>query len=294
MATKRLVDNNQVFAPGAYTMDELIVGKLTQDGLVPIITGDLDGDGVASIGGYVNVGTGTLRDLPGNICAELSNGQVEIVNNLTVQDNAYIGLDTHTTNLYVANNMKFGNQIQYDDASGLPYSFNFSGFPSPWQNTNLPTVTLSGSAQPLAVQRLSVFVNDVSFNLPDGTNQIYSLGHPKINQMDLTFMDPSNTIIEASPSIANQFVELYVNLLVNASNNTNLDVEISGLSSSFLEIIDSRSISKSGIYNVNFSNHMVPPDEFTAGDSYVFTINNFGAQPVDVLKITTVIKSFYV
>jgi hypothetical protein len=113
--------------------------------------------------------------------------------------------------------------------------------------------------------------------------------------MDLTFMNPpTNTIIEASPSIANQFVELYVNLLVNASNNTNLDVEISGLSSSFLEIIDSRSISKAGIYNVNFSNHMVTPDEFTAGDSYVFTINNFGAQPVDVLKITTVIKSFYV
>lgn len=294
MAVVRVINNDKQFSPGAFSMEELMVGKLSQDGLIPIITGDLDGDGTASIGGYLNVGTSTLRDLPGNIVAELSAGQMEIVNNLTIQDNLYVGLDSHTTNQYIVNNLQFGNQIQYIDASSKSYGYSYNGFYSPLQNHYLPTLTISGTQQPFSIQRLSVFVNDVSFNLPNGTTQIYSLGTAKVNQMDLSFQDASNTIITASPGIANQFVELYVNMLVNASNNTNLDVEISGLNSSFLEIIDSRSISKTGIYNVNFSNHMVAPEEFTPGDQYVFKINNFGSQAVDILKMTTTIKSFFV
>jgi hypothetical protein len=300
MSSVRVVNSSQEFAPGAFYMDELVVDKLSGPGIAPIITGNLDGDGTASIGGYLNVGTSTLRDLPGNICMNLFGGQCQVVNNLTAEDNLYVGLDTHTTNLYASSlvqaggNLRFGNSLLYTDTSNITYSYNYSNFHSPWQNVNLPTLNISGHNQPVAVQRLSVFVNDVSFNLPNGTNQIYSLGTAKINQMDLLFQDASNTIITASPGIANQFVELYVNMLVNASNNTNLDVEISGLNSSFLEIIDSRSISKAGIYNVNFSNHIVPPDEFTPGDEYVFKVNNFGNQSVDILKMTTTIKSYFV
>jgi hypothetical protein len=196
--------------------------------------------------------------------------------------------------LILDNDLTFGNSLIYNDLSNIQYSHNFLGFYSNWTNTTLPTITISGQNQPVCIQRMSVFVNDISFTLPNGTNLIYSLGQSKVNQMELSFDDVSNTIINASQSIANQFVELYVNLLVNASNNTNLDVEISGLNSSFLEVIDSRSISKSGIYNVNFSNHIVSPDEFTPGDKYVFKINNFGSQNVQVLKITTVLKTFLV
>lgn len=188
----------------------------------------------------------------------------------------------------------YGDKVETDlmvlrSVSGELLNMRATEFQSPWLNASLPSISISGQDHPFSIVRQSVFVNDISFSIPNNTTQIISLGDAKINQMNLSF--PSPTIVQASEEIANTFVELYVNLKVNASNNTNIQVDISGIDSSFFEVIDSRSVNKAGVYNINFSSHIVPPDAFVGGNQYHFIIDNFGNQPITIQKITTSIKS---
>lgn len=77
--------DGSLFRQGTYNLTVVKTEELRQfDPMAPIIVDNLDGDGVASIGAFANVGTGELRDLPGNPCIQLAGGNTSVLGDLSV------------------------------------------------------------------------------------------------------------------------------------------------------------------------------------------------------------------
>jgi hypothetical protein len=164
----------------------------------------------------------------------------------------------------------------------------FSDFSSNTQNVQLPSI----HSQPVSLTRVSLFYNDVSYNLSGtlGASVEVPFGQIIKNQLNL---DISGNIISPSLDISGQYVELYVNVEINVGNNTAFQLDISGVDCSFFEIIDNIETTKLGTYYVTFGPHIFMPEQWIDCTQFIFKFVNGRNQVINIQKTKIVFKSYY-
>jgi hypothetical protein len=164
----------------------------------------------------------------------------------------------------------------------------FSDFSSNTQNVQLPSI----HSQPVSLTRVSLFYNDVSYNLSGtlGASVEVPFGQIIKNQLNL---DISGNIISPSLDISGQYVELYVNVEINVGNNTAFQLDISGVDCTFFEIIDNIETTKSGTYYVTFGPHIFIPEQWENCGQFIFKFVNGRNQVINIQKTKIVFKSYY-
>ncbi|ULY68603.1 hypothetical protein [Chlorella virus XW01] len=189
-----------------------------------------------------------------DISGGLINGNVEINGNLTFINN--------------------GNNVM-----------SFSDFSSNTQNVQLPSI----HNNPVSLTRISIFENDISYNLPLGYNVI-SFGNIIKNQLNLSI---SGNVISPSIELSGTYVEIYANIKINAPNNTRFSLDISGIDCNFYEILGDRDIIKVGTYYVTLGPHMFQPYEWINCQNFNFILNNYGNNAITIIKSNIIFKSYY-
>lgn len=182
--------------------------------------------------------------------------------------------------------MKLNNDLVFINNGENVMSFN--DFSSNTQLVQLPSI----HSQPVGLTRVTIFKSDISFNLVSKTSSIINFGTIVKNQLNLT-LSGGGTIISPSLDLSGQYVEVYVNVEVNASNNTSVSLDISGIDCSFLEIIDNREISKTGRFYLTYGPHIFLPEEWAGCSLFNFILDNNGNQDVEILNIKIIFKSYY-
>jgi cytoskeletal protein CcmA (bactofilin family) len=164
----------------------------------------------------------------------------------------------------------------------------FSDFSSNTQNTQLPSI----NNQPVSLTRISIFSNDVSYSIPSGSEVIIPFGTIVKNQLNLGI---SGNIISPSIDISGQYVEIYANIEIYTENNaTEFSLDVSGLDSSFLEIIDNKAVTKKNTtFYLTLGPHMFLPDEWANTTQFVFKIVDNINSGFTVNKTKIVFKSYY-
>lgn len=234
-------------------------------------------------------------DVNGNL--DLSCNLINDVSGINFCDGTYIGhgnsFDISTNEIlhikssqYIVNDaiLKLNNKLIFVNNGENIMSFN--DFSSNTQLVQLPSI----HSQPISLTRTSIFNNDISFNISDGGKSIINFGNIIKNQLNLTL---NGNIITPSIDLSGQYVEIYCNIEVVGSNNTSLSLDISGIDCSFFEIIDSREISKSGTFYLTFGPHIFFPEEWAGCSQFNFLIVNNANQPINILNVKTIFKSYY-
>jgi hypothetical protein len=133
-----------------------------------------------------------------------------------------------------------------------------------------------------APERKTFFFNS-EFNktLPSSGSLNIIFNEPVVNQMNLYV---NQEIISAPSTTAYYNVELVANIECAVSNNANFSLDISGLSSDFFEIIDTRFSDKLGTYYLTFGSHIFSPLQFrNEREGFNFVLDNHTNQPVDII-----------
>lgn len=125
--------DGSLFRQGTYNLTVVKTEELRQfDPMAPIIVDNLDGDGVASIGAFANVGTGELRDLPGNPCIQLAGGNTTILGDLSIT-----GTVSYTRG--IGSYYKSSNQLASTGATDITWDssevWTDTGFIDPFSST---------------------------------------------------------------------------------------------------------------------------------------------------------------
>lgn len=175
--------------------------------------------------------------------------------------------------------------------NGDDYILTFNEFTSAIQTPpKLPSI----NNQPVSLMRMSIFTIDTSFNISAGINQVkvLTIENTLVNQLNF---DVSGEIITPSLDISGQYVELYANIEVNTiGNNTDFSFDISGIDCNFLEIIDTRSVTKKNKnYYLTFGPHVFIPSEWANCSKFNITLVNNVNNAFNVNSIKIVYKSYY-
>jgi hypothetical protein len=230
---------------------------------------------------------------------DLSCGIMNDVSGIYFCDGTYIG---HGSSFDISTNEEFkliqnGTENFKVDLSGN-FTFNqnntlsFQDISSVSQNVQLPTI----HQQPVSLQRISIFRNDNSFNIPSDTSKLINFNETIVNQLNLGITGVSNELISPSPDISGQMVEIYLNVLVDPdSNNSYLQFDISSvMGTSFLEEISSRELrNRNRNYYITLGPHIFIPDEWSGSQQFVFKLTADGGD-ILVLEEKIVFKSYFV
>jgi len=240
-----------------------------------------------------------IFNISGNL--DLSCNLIQDVSGIYFCDGTYIGhgssFDISTNEIlhikssqYILTetNLKLNNDLVFINNGENVMSFN--DFSSNTQLVQLPSI----HNQPVSLTRVSIFKSNISFNLQPGTINRQNINFDNIikNQLNL-ILSGGGTIISPSIDLSGQYVEIYSNIEINASNNTSVSLDISGIDCSFFEIIDSRQISKSGIYYLTYGPHIFLPEEWAECTQFNFLLDNNGNNNVQILNVKTIFKSYY-
>ena len=282
------------------TRTAIIVGNLTMDGsFINDVSGIYFSDGTY-------IGHGTSFDITTSETLDISaagginlNTDVTINSNITINSNLtantintqrllfpsgnYIDDNQGVGQLYVNGNTIINGNLSMNNnyinhVSGIIFTQGnllFSDFSSVNQSIQLP----SSQGQPISLERKTLFYDpNFNSNIPDNSSFIIDFsGSTIFNQLKLNV---NGNIIEPSPDISGQYVEIYANF--DVSSNTNpaktFSLDISSVSgASFLETIDVRSISKRGRFYLTFGPHIFIPSQWENTTGFNFVIDNTGS-----------------
>lgn len=213
--------------------------------------------------------------------------------NTTQENSIYIKPMREITDL--TNNKKVyynetTGEISYTSLTQAETEISFNEYYSEKQETSLPSIL----SQPIILQRKTLFYNSTyETTLPGGIGQSINMtfNTPIINQLNLIIDPLDNTNISPSEDIQNQYVEIYVNLEIQGSNNTGFSLRIIG--TGFDETIDSRLINKSGIYYLTYGPHIFVPEQWEGTTSFNFALVNNTNASVLIKKYKILFKSNY-
>ena len=212
------------------------------------------------------------------------------------QDNTLNNTNTITinnANVIVSDNLSMNNNF-INDVSGIFFTKGnllFSDFSSVNQNIQLP----SSQGQPISLERKTLFYQP-SYNtliLSDSNTIIDFTDTSIFNQLKLTV---SGNLIQPSPDISGQYVEIYANFDVSSNTGSakTFSLDISSVSgASFFETIDVRSITKSGNFYLTFGPHIFIPSQWENTTGFNFIIHNTGSSSFYVNKYKFMIKSYF-
>jgi hypothetical protein len=201
-------------------------------------------------------------------------------------------------NLFIFNNVEISGNINIDGLTRIKGNLvledngdnilSFSDFSSNTQNTQLPSI----NNQPISLTRISIFYNDISYNIPSSGEVVIPFGTMIKNQLNLEL---SGNNILPSFDISGQYIELYANIeIFTIVNNTDFSLDISGLGCDFYEIIDSRSVTKKNRkYYLTLGPHIFLPEQWNNCNEFVFKIINNISNSFNVIKTKIVFKSYY-
>ena len=167
----------------------------------------------------------------------------------------------------------------------------FSDFSSAIQQVQLP----SSQGQPISLERKTLFY-DPNFNsniLGTSSFIIDFSGSTIFNQLKLNV---NGNIIEPSPDISGQYIEIYANFDVSSNSSTSktFSLDISSVSgASFLETIDVRSITKQGRFYLTFGPHIFIPSQWENTNGFNFVIDNTGSNSFYINKYKLMFKSYF-
>jgi hypothetical protein len=214
-----------------------------------------------------------------------SSGSSIAINTLNLNINA-----ATTINSNLSMNDNFIN-----DVSGIYFTRGnllFSDFSSVNQSVQLP----SSQGQPISLERKTLFYDDnFNNNIPGSSPFIIDFTNTNkvFNQLNLIV---SGNILQPSPDISGQYVEIYANFDVssNTSPTKTFSLDISSVSGvSFFETIDVRSISKQGNYYLTFGPHIFIPSQWENTTGFNFIINNETSSPFYINKYKLMFKSYF-
>lgn len=231
-----------------------------------------------------------LNNTKYNKSGGLINGNVEINGNLDMMGT----LDMACNSILDVSGISFCDMITNTLGTPTTTTLKLGDMSSNIHNVLLPSFQINNTQQPISLTRTSVFTNDTSYNVVNGTSVNIEFGNENINQLNIIFDDVNKTQVISPLEISGCFVDIYINVKLTASNNTTLSYDISGINgNTFLETIDVRSVSKSGIYNLALGPLMINNDDFTSGSDYMIILKNDGQNGFDILKTKIVIKAYY-
>jgi hypothetical protein len=195
--------------------------------------------------------------------------------------------DAMTGNLNMTcNNILNVNNLTFCDPNNVNNNvMNFNNFTSNTQNTYLPSI----NNQPVSLSRISIFNNDVSYNIPSNGSVIMPFGTAIVNQLNLTL---NGDIISPSLDISGQYVEIYANIEINTiANATDFSLDISGIDCNFFEIIDTRSVNdKNRSFYLTFGPHIFLPNEWANCSQFVFILVDNISNSFDVINTNKTIR----
>jgi len=164
------------------------------------------------------------------------------------------------------------------------------------QNTLLPSI----DNNPISLQKISIFKNDISYSIAQNETKQIDFGTVEVNQLNLTISGVSNEIVSPPIDLSGEFVELYMNVKVKTqASNVVLTFDISGISGTttpyFKEVIDDIEIRKANTEQYKtFGPHMFLPNEWNTTTEFVLNISHDGTQPVDIIQQKIIFKSHIV
>ena len=209
--------------------------------------------------------------------------QVQLLSTLDVS-----GATTIRSNLSMDNNF-------INDVSGIIFTQGnllFSDFSSSIQQVHLP----SSQGQPISLERKTLFYDDNFYNnIPGSSLFIIDFTNATIqfNQLQLNV---NGNIIEPSPDISGQYIEIYANFDVSSNNSPTktFSLDISSVSGvSFSETIDVRTITKQGSFYLTFGPHIFIPSQWENTTGFNFIIHNTGSNSFFINKYKLMFKSYF-
>lgn len=139
--------------------------------------------------------------------------------------------------------------------------------------------------------RLSIFDNDISFNLAKTSSLQIDIGNPLINQCEI--INNSGDVIP-SVILKDEYIQLDLEIEGIPANTTSLYWQIDGISSPFSQVIDQITTTKTGINYIHLGGRIFSPDEWideTTG--FNFFLVNTGNQDINILRLRTEFKSYF-
>ena len=211
----------------------------------------------------------------------------------------YIDYEDGVGELYVNGNTIINGNLSMNDnfindVSGIYFTKGnllFSDFSSVNQSIQLP----SSQGQPISLERKTLFYDpNFNSNIPGNSSFIIDFsGSTIFNQLKLNV---NGNIIEPSPDISGQYIEIYANFDVssNSSPSKTFSLDITSVSgASFLETIDVRSITKQGSFYLTFGPHIFIPSQWENTNGFNFVIVNTTSSSFFINSYKLMFKSYF-
>jgi hypothetical protein len=264
-------------------------------------SGDISFNGNVDISGNLTLNCNLINDVSGIYFCDgtyighgdsfdISTNEVLKINQdkIVVDTNGNVGIGTTNPQqtLDVSGSLTLAGDLTFENNGNNVMTF--SDFSSNTQNIQLPSI----NNQPVSLTRVSIFKNDISYNVADSSFAIMPFGNIIKNQLNLSI---SGDIISPSLDISGQYVEIYANVEIQTdANDTGFSLDISGVDCSFFEIIDSVSVTKKNkVFYLTLGPHMFLPEEWAGCSQFVFKLVDNVNSSFDVLRTKIVFKSYY-
>lgn len=139
---------------------------------------------------------------------------------------------------------------------------------------------------------LTIVESDTEYSIVTSPNYtIIPLENKLINPSNITFNNNQFTINQA---LDTRYFEISVNLKINLSSSSHKTfiLDVSGVNNSFLENIDTRTISKQGLSNVHFGPLIIYPNKVSLNNIMTLRSNVSNNNHENVVKTIVTIKVF--
>jgi len=253
--------------------------------------------------GSINLSQVLLNGNYASTDIDMSNNSIVDVSGINFSDGTYIGsgssfdifsnenillLSNKNIILEPSGNVTITKDLIFENSGNNVMTF--SNFSSNTQNTQLPSI----NNQPISLTRISIFNNDISYNVSSGSEKIMPFGSIIKNQIKLS-INPITNIISPSLDISGQYIEIYSDIEIFTTNNsTDFSLDISGVGCDFFEIIDCRSVGKKNKkFYLTFGPHIFLPEQWVNCTQFVFKIVDNINSSFDVIRTKIVFKSYY-
>ena len=233
-------------------------------------------------GDISNGGITNYWNLNGSTIVNNNNGNVKITKTLDMSNN----------NIRDISSLLFHNNT-YLTSHEFPGNTTSSIRSLIYNNNGIDNIS-----NPVSIMRLSHFTNDISYNIGTiGTQTPIRFGTQRVNQLGITFTDISKTRFIFPNELSGQYIEIYVIQKTTVpSINNSVTVDISSITNSYNENLDTRFYDRTGTITSTFGPHMIRADESSVGYIHsIFTYYvGFGGGTRKLIRSEVIMKSYYV
>lgn len=204
--------------------------------------------------------------------------------------NTGIGTSSPTEMLDVCGNIKLNDNLVFS-VNNVDNIMSFKQFMCSRNMYSLPSV----HNQPLSLTRTTV-LNKSNYNKPlfgsYHLNLQFDDSTIMVNQLNISVNEDGSITIPQD--VNGQYLEIYANMeMLPISNKTILSFDLSGLDNSQYNVIDTKYIEKTGVFNVTFGPYMIAPGEIDTPSKYICKITNNTNHIVNIRKYKLIVKSLY-